>query len=63
MDNHMHATGWRKSTHSNGSGDCIEVGHTPGRIAIRDTKDHGNGPVLHLHPADWRRLTTAIRNS
>jgi hypothetical protein len=55
---------WRKSSYSgNGGIDCVEAGHVPGAVLVRDTKDNKNGPVLRLRPADWRRLTAAIRSS
>ena len=54
---------WRKSSYSSGSGgsNCVEAGHVPGAVLIRDTKDSGAGPVLRVTPADWARLTSAIR--
>jgi hypothetical protein len=61
MDNYMHCADWRKSTYSNGSGECVEVGHATGRIAVRDTKDCGNGPVLRLTPGDWARFTASVK--
>ena len=54
--------GWRKSSYSgNGGGECVEAGHVPGAILIRDTKDNGIGPVLHVTSAGWTRFTRAIR--
>jgi hypothetical protein len=45
---------WKKSTRSNGSGNCVEVAtNLPGIVAVRDTKDNGNGPVLIFTPAEW----------
>ena len=53
---------WRKSSYSNnGGGNCVEAGHIPGAVLVRDTKDNGTGPVLRVTPSDWGRLTTAIR--
>jgi hypothetical protein len=53
---------WRKSSYSNhGNTECVEAGHVPGAILVRDTAQHGRGPVLRLAPADWGRLTGAIR--
>jgi hypothetical protein len=54
--------GWRKSSYSgNGGAQCVEAGHAPGAILVRDTTQHGRGPVLRVTPAAWRRLTSAIR--
>ena len=54
--------GWRTSSYSsNGGAQCVEAGHVPGAILVRDTTQHGRGPVLRVTPAAWRRLTAAIR--
>ncbi len=53
---------WRKSSYSsNGGLQCVEAGHIPGAILVRDTTQHGCGPVLRVPPVAWRRLTAAIR--
>ena len=52
----------RKSTYSdNGGTACVEAGHTHGAVLVRDTTQHGTGPVLRVTPADWARLTATIR--
>ena len=52
---------WRKSTRSNGSGDCVEVaGNLPGVVGVRDSKDPA-GPVLTFTPAAWTRFLTSTR--
>ncbi len=54
--------GWRKSSHSaNGGAGCIEAGHVPGAVLVRDTQQFGSGPVLRVTPADWKRLMSAVR--
>jgi Domain of unknown function (DUF397) len=54
--------GWRKSSYSNGGADtCVEAGHVPGAVLVRDTTQHGAGPVLRVTPADWGRFTATIR--
>lgn len=52
---------WRKSSHSNSTGECVEAGQAPGTVLVRDTKDQAAGLVLRLSPDDWRRLTTTLR--
>jgi hypothetical protein len=45
---------WKKSTRSGANGQCVEVAmNLPGIVAVRDTKDKGNGPVLIFTPAEW----------
>ena len=54
---------WRKSSYSgNGGGDCVEVAAHDGMILVRDTKDHGRGPVHRYTAAEWRAFVAAIRN-
>jgi hypothetical protein len=59
-------SGWRKSSYSsNGGADCVEVGATPQRpasaVLIRDTTQHGTGPVLGVSAETWRAFTAAVR--
>ena len=45
----LHA-GWRKSAHSNPSGNCVELARLPaGRVAVRNSR-HPRGPVLICAP-------------
>ena len=54
--------GWRKSSYSgNGGANCVETGSVTGAVLIRDTKDRGNGPVLRVTPAEWRRFAASIK--
>ncbi|MDG4799333.1 DUF397 domain-containing protein [Micromonospora sp. WMMD980] len=51
---------WRKSTRSNGSGNCVEVAGDPrGRVGLRDSKDP-SGPVLAFEPEAWVRFVAGI---
>jgi Domain of unknown function (DUF397) len=53
---------WRKSTYSSANGGaCIEAGSVPGAVLVRDTTQHGRGPVLRLTAADWQRLTASVK--
>jgi hypothetical protein len=54
--------GWRKSSYSdNGGSGCVEAGQVTGTVLIRDTTQHGRGPVLRVSAETWRALTRAIR--
>jgi len=47
----LEGAAWRKSRHSNPSGNCVEVADLPdGSIALRNSRDPG-GPAL-LYPRD-----------
>jgi len=53
---------WRKSSFS-GNGGCVQVGQaTDGTIVVRDTKDHGHGPVHRYTTAEWRAFVAGVRN-
>jgi hypothetical protein len=55
---------WRKSSYSgNGGSDCVEVGNDARRVLVRDTKDHGQGPVLRFSPEAWRRFADRVKRS
>ena len=43
---------WRKSSRSNGQGQCVEVARLDQAVAVRDSKDPA-GPVLTFTPAEW----------
>jgi hypothetical protein len=54
---------WRKSSHSSGSGaECVEVGQSPGVIAVRDTQDR-HGPTLAFTKDAWRRFANQVECS
>lgn len=54
---------WRKSTRSNGSGDCVEVADDPsGKVGLRDSKDP-SGPILTVEPATWLFFIDAVKRS
>ena len=54
---------WRKSSYSaNGGGNCVEVAAHDGMILVRDSKDHGRGPVHRYTAAEWAAFVASIRN-
>jgi hypothetical protein len=57
----MTVTRWRKSSYSgNGGASCIEVGQGARNVAVRDTTQHGHGPVLTFSPAAWRAFLRGL---
>ncbi|MDO3687659.1 DUF397 domain-containing protein [Micromonospora sp. C28ISP2-4] len=52
---------WRKSTRSNGSGDCVEVADgLPGVVGLRDSKDP-TGPALTFDRAAWSTFVASVK--
>lgn len=60
----MNLTGaqWRKSTRSGTNGGaCVEVAdNLAAAVYVRDTKDHGTGPVLTFGRDSWRAFVTQL---
>ena len=51
---------WRKSSHSNPSGNCVETALLPsGWVAIRDSKLPG-GPVLVFTQSQWAAFLRTV---
>ena len=54
--------GWRKSSYSNGGeANCVEASRSRGAVLVRDTTQHGRGPVLRVSAETWRAFTAAVR--
>jgi hypothetical protein len=52
---------WIKSTYSGAQGgNCVEVAKGSG-VMVRDTKQHGTGPVLAFTSAAWRRFADRVK--
>lgn len=53
---------WRKSSHSGGSGNCVEVaGLRPGAVGVRDSKDPG-GRALVFTAQAWQAFTVRVKS-
>jgi hypothetical protein len=50
---------WRKSSHSGGDNNCVEVGAAGERIAVRDTKNRRAG-ALQFGVSQWQAFTENI---
>ncbi|MEV4465726.1 DUF397 domain-containing protein [Micromonospora echinofusca] len=54
---------WRKSTRSNGSGNCVEVADDlRGKVGLRDSKDP-HGPALTFNPSSWVAFVEGIKST
>lgn len=61
--NHERFAGWHKSSYSGNANSCVEVGRaTDGTVGVRDTKQHGRGPVLAFAASEWQDFLARIRN-
>jgi Domain of unknown function (DUF397) len=56
---HFKDARWRKSNGSD-SGGCVEVAYADGLIGVRDTKDHGQGPILAYTEHEWRVFLAGV---
>jgi predicted secreted Zn-dependent protease len=53
---------WRKTSHSDGHGACVEVAVLPkGTIAVRDSKNP-DGPNLAPTLANWTGFLTGVKD-
>ncbi|WP_405650319.1 DUF397 domain-containing protein [Streptomyces sp. NBC_00019] len=49
---------WRRSSHSNNNGACVELAVVEGVVAVRDSKDTDR-PALVFSPLMWRAFLGA----
>jgi hypothetical protein len=53
---------WHKSSYSNSSGNCVEVAAAAAAVGVRDSKQHGRGPVLEFTRAAWGAFLCAAKD-
>jgi len=57
----LRAAKWRKSRHSNPSGNCVEMARLPGqRVAVRDSR-RPDGPALLFSQTAWETFLRSLR--
>jgi hypothetical protein len=53
---------WRAASYTGGQGNCVEVGGAATTtIAVRDTKNREDGPVLGFDALAWRAFTQRLK--
>jgi hypothetical protein len=64
MERRIDSATWRTSSFSGSNGgNCLESASVPGAVLVRDTKNHGTGPVLRVTPAAWTAFIDQAKNS
>ena len=53
-------TDWRKSSRSNGTGQCVETASAGGSVVVRDTEDR-DGVTLTITADAWERFADALK--
>jgi hypothetical protein len=51
---------WRTSSYSGNGQDCVEVAPAGPRVLLRDTKDHGSGPVIAFSATQWAAFLAEV---
>jgi hypothetical protein len=51
---------WRKSSYSNSSSNCVEVGRAGPAVAVRDTKNRDGGALAFSRPS-WQEFTRRVK--
>lgn len=53
---------WQKSSLSSGGDNCVEVAvAVDGSVGVRDSKQHGLGPVLEFTPSEWVAFVGGVK--
>jgi Domain of unknown function (DUF397) len=62
QDRRLEHASWRKSRHSNPSGNCVEIAELPGgAVAIRNSR-HPAGPALICPRAEFAAFLSGARD-
>ncbi|MGI5129081.1 DUF397 domain-containing protein [Pseudonocardia sp. CA-107938] len=56
----MEHLAWRTSSYSSNGSSCVEVAPATSGVLLRDTKDHGSGPVIAFSPAQWSAFLAEV---
>jgi len=54
---------WFTSSYTGGNNtQCVEVAFVPGWVGVRDTKQHGRGPILTFAHAEWAAFLADVHH-
>jgi len=53
---------WRKSSHSSGDGQCVEVAHLDQAVAVRDSKNPNDPNLIFTHQA-WAIFIRELKDT
>lgn len=53
---------WRKSSYSSSQGQCVEVGHEPRTVGVRDSKNRDAG-ALAVSTTTWSAFVTGLKHA
>jgi hypothetical protein len=51
---------WRTSSYTGTGQNCVEVAPADSGVLLRDTKDHGAGPVIAFSAAQWSAFLAEV---
>ncbi len=56
----MEHLAWRTSSYSGSGDNCVEVAPAGPGVLLRDTKDHGFGPVIPFSATQWAAFLAEV---
>jgi hypothetical protein len=53
---------WRKTSYSGNGANCVEAGHVPGAVLVRDTADRSR-VILSVSTEAWAQFIASLRRT
>ncbi|MBA2324587.1 MAG: DUF397 domain-containing protein [Pseudonocardiales bacterium] len=54
---------WRKSSHSQGQTNCVEVATAAGWVGVRDSKLGADSPILTFTQPEWAAFIAGVKGN